>query len=266
MNIHSDAYDVTVVGRGERTYELVTSGGNGGNFDSKFCHRLQGGHNNEYCDTCKMGENLFGCVGLSSKSYCILNKQYAKEEYFEMVEKIKKHMDEMPYVDKNGRVYKYGEYFPIEISQVAYNETLAIEQFPLTKQEALAQGYEWRDIESKDYKHTVTRSEIPNNIKDVNDDILQEIIECPNQGDQNFQCTGAFRIVPDELQFYRQKKLPLPRLCPNCRHYERLKYRNPMKLYKRSCSNGCGNVFQTSYAPDRTERVYCESCYQKEVL
>jgi hypothetical protein len=55
----------------------------------------------------------------------------------------------MPYVDKEGRVYKYGEYLPIEMSPWAYNETLAHEYFPLTKEEAVAQGYRWRDQEAK---------------------------------------------------------------------------------------------------------------------
>ena len=28
----------------------------------------------------------------------------------------------------------------------------------------------------------------------------------------------------------------------------------------------CPNEFETSYAPDRAEIVYCESCYQVEVV
>ncbi len=28
---------------------------------------------------------------------------------------------------------------------------------------------------------------------------------------------------------------------------------------------GCQNEFETSYAPDRPEIVYCERCYQQEV-
>ncbi len=28
----------------------------------------------------------------------------------------------------------------------------------------------------------------------------------------------------------------------------------------------CPNEFETSYAPDRPEIVYCESCYQSEVV
>jgi hypothetical protein len=79
---------------------------------------------------------MFGCAKLRHKKYCILNKQYSKEEYYEMVEKVKKHMNEMPYVDKKGRVYKYGEFFPAELSPFGYNETLAHDFFPLEKEEA----------------------------------------------------------------------------------------------------------------------------------
>jgi hypothetical protein len=76
------------------------------------------------------------------------------------------------------------------------------------------------------------------------------------------------------LQFYRRMNLPLPRLCPNCRHYQRLKQRNPLKLWHRTCMCGkaghfhtgkCEVEFETSYAPDRPEIVYCEKCYQQEV-
>ncbi len=108
--------------------------------------------------------------------------------------------------------------------------------------------------------------DLPDSIEDVSDDILNEVISCPNDGDQMKQCTSAFKIVPAELQFYKQKNLPLPRFCPNCRHYERLKYRNPMKLWKRGCmKENCNNQFETSYAPERVEKIYCEKCYQQEV-
>ena len=76
----------------------------------------------------------------------------------------------------------------------------------------------------------------------------------------------AFRILPEDLKFYRRMNLPLPRLCPNCRHYQRLKQRNPLKLWHRKCmKEGCTNEFETSYAPNRPEIVYCEKCYQQEV-
>ena len=210
--------------------------------------------------------NLFGCVGLRQKQYCILNKQYTKEEYEEMIPKIIEHMNTMPYIDSKGRIYKYGEFFPPELSPFSYNETIAQEYFPLTKEEALAQGYKWKDREERNYNIDIKNEEIPNDIKDVNDSIIGKVIECEHKGLCNEQCTEAFKIIPDELSFYKRMNLPLPHFCPNCRHYARLKQRNPLKLWHRQCMKpDCTNEFETSYAPDRPEIVYCERCYQQEV-
>jgi hypothetical protein len=79
----------------------------------------------------------------------------SKEEFFELREKIINHMNNMPYVDKQGLIYKYGEFFPIEICPFAYNETTAQEFFPLDKEKALAMGYEWRDTEKRNYTSLV---------------------------------------------------------------------------------------------------------------
>ena len=80
--------------------------------------------------------------------------------------------------------------------------------------------------------------------------------------------------------------LSLPRICPDCRHKEMFKKRTLFKLYHRKCqctgahsdnkiywntaehkhkNKHCPNEFETSYAPDRKEIVYCEKCYNKEV-
>ena len=97
------------------------------------------------------------------------------------------------------------------------------------------------------------------------DDILQEIIGCAHEEKCNDNCTKAFRIVPNELQIYKQLKIPLPILCPNCRHYRRLSKKNPIQLWDRKCDK-CGVSIKTSYSPDRPEIVYCESCYNNEIL
>jgi hypothetical protein len=75
------------------------------------------------------------CSGLRNEEYMFLNKKYSKEEYEELVPKIIKHMNDMPYIDSKGRVYKYGEFFPSELSPFAYNETIAQEYFSKTKNE-----------------------------------------------------------------------------------------------------------------------------------
>jgi len=247
-------------------------------------------------------QDCFGCIQIRNKSYCILNKQYTKEEYEKMVPRIIEHMNQMPYVDTKGRVYRYGEFFPPELSPFSYNETIAQEYFPLSKEEALAKGYSWKDPEPRNYEITLKTEAIPDHITGVTDSILNEIIQCAHYYDIrvnprfdqresastcNEQCTTAFRIIPQELEFYRKMNLPLPRLCPNCRHYQRIKQRNPLKLWQRKCTcagaqsengiykntaahrhgqNHCPEEFETSYAPERMEIVYCEACYQSEVV
>ncbi len=231
---------------------------------------------------------LFGCTMLKSKKYCILNKQYTKEKYFEMVEKIKKHMNEMPYVDKKGRVYKYGEFFPTELSLWAYNETWAHKYFPLTKEQALNEGFSWYEEKEKEYKTTISSRDLLDHINDVFDSILNEVISCEHVNeDCNQHCSKAFKILPDELSFYRQMNLALPRLCPNCRYGERIRKKNPLKLWHRKCmcggdisqdgqykntvghshgNNSCQNEFETAISEDRKEIVYCEKCYQSEFI
>lgn len=230
---------------------------------------------------------IFGCVGLRNKQHCILNKQYSKEEYDELVPKLVQHMKDMPYKDANGRTYGYGEFFPSELSPFAYNETVAFEYFPLTKEEALAAGFRWKDREEKHYSVTIPAVSLPDSIKDVSDDILEQVIGCAHEGNCNEGCTLAFRLIPQELAFYRQLPAPLPRLCPNCRHGERTRTRNFPKLYSRKChcagaqsenraykntvahsheAGKCPNEFETTYAPDRPEILYCDQCFNAEVV
>jgi hypothetical protein len=148
----------------------------------------------------------------------------------------------------------------------AYNETIAQEYFPKTKEEAIKAGFKWLETNKKNYVPSIMGNDLPKDIKEVKDDIINEIIGCIHKGDCNEQCTVAFKIIPDELQFYRMNDIPLPDLCPNCRHYERLADRNPIKLWIRVCmKEGCGNKIETTYSPEREEIVYCKTCYQNEV-
>jgi len=274
-----DSYDCTLFGtNAEMIYETAVSGLGISNL--KFCYECYTNNSDlEYCINCMSSSNLFGCVGLRKKQYCIFNKQYTKEEFFPMVEKIKKQMNEMPYTDKQGNEYKYGEFFPLEFSSFAYNETIAQDYFPLTKKEIVEKGCRWKNVEEKDYKITIEAKDLPDNIKDVSyvaeamrdkdSSILKEVIGCATRQEDREQtgCATAFRIVLRELEFYKKMNLSLPRYCPSCRHHERLKYRNPLKLYKRSCmKEGCDTEFETTYAPNRPEIVYCGKCYQNEVV
>ena len=249
----------------ERVYETSTAGVNVNNV--KFSLDVwPDGQFVQYSDSCRIGvSNIFGSICLRKKQYCILNKQYTKEGYQALFPKIIEHMH---------RTGEYGEFFPSALSPFAYNETAAQEYFPLTKNEAESRGLRWRGQGEKNYKVTLQPEDLPDHIKDVHDSITNEIIGCahgstgsPQAQRCNHGCSTAFRIIPKELEFYRRHNLALPRLCPNCRHHRRLVERNPPRLWHRQCMKpGCSNEFETSYAPGRSEIIYCESCYNAEVV
>jgi hypothetical protein len=281
-----DSYDYTGWGDSSQfLYECAACGIGVNNV--KFCYNVQESvHDIEYSYMCSGSSDLFGCVGLRKKQYCIFNKQYEKGEYEVLVEKIKKHMDDMPYIDKKGIVYKYGEFFPAEFSPFAYNETLAQDYFPRTKEEAEKENFLWREPKERNYVPTIKDENLPDKIEEVTDDILSEIIECEHNGDCNDQCVKCFKINEEELKFYRKMKLPLPRLCFKCRHAKRLSQRTSLEIIKRKCNcqgiqsrNGlyknmanhfhedepCPNEFLTNYKDELTI-LYCEKCYQQEVI
>ena len=281
-----DCYDHTIWGENTAlTYECITTG-DGTNM-VRFCAQCYPNIKNlDYCEYCMSSSDLFGCVGLRNKQYCILNKQYTKEDYQALVLKIIQHMNDMPYTDKGGRVYRYGEFFPIEFSPFSYGDTTAQEHWPLTKETALQQGYPWKDGEKKNHTVTLAHQEIKDHINEIGEDILTKTIGCAHEGTCAHGCTGAFRIIPSELQFYKKFSIALPRLCVNCRHRVRIEQRNSLRIYSRPCQCGgvssennvyknttthshgagkCPTEFETSYAPDRPEIIYCEQCYQSEV-
>ena len=268
-----DCYDYTNWGQNaELVYDSMIVGVGASNI--KFCvQTFNDVKNITYCVFCHNSSDLFGCVSLRKKKYCILNKEYTKEEYEKLVPQIIKHMDEMPYVE-NGVVYKYGEFFPSSLSHFPYQITQAYEFFPLNEEEAKKQGFLWYEPAKQDYKITLKTENIPDDIADIDQNILDQVIECAHRGACKHECTGAFRIIETELSFLKRMNISLPRLCGNCRHYERLSLRNPASLYHRTCAcdkenhihkGRCQNEFETSYAPERPEIVYCEKCYQQEV-
>lgn len=243
----TDVYDWDFVGyKSQLCYEMSSSAYN--LFNCRFTMNCWlGGKNLTYCDLSLGVENLFGCVGLRKKQYCILNVQYTKEEYEALVPQIIEHLK------KTG---EWGEFFPVSISPYGYNETVASEYFPLTKDEAIARGYKWKD-EDESSLYQGSELTLPDSITDTPDSVCDAILRSESSG-------KLYKIIPQELKFYKKFGIALPRQTPLERHRERMALRNPRVIYDRSC-NQCGNTMKTSYAPDRPEPVYCEACYLKEV-
>ena len=242
-----DCHDILAYGiKGELLLNCVSVGFASHCIGSVGCENCQ---NIEYSIFCKHVKDLIGCDGIKNSEYCILNKKYTKEEY----EKIREHI-----VKELTDLGIYGLMMPPSIAPFAYNETIAQDNMPLTKEEAIAQGFRWEeDIQKTEGKETIKPEQIPDHIRDVGDSIAKEILCC-------IECNRNYKITEQELLFYRKMILPIPRKCFYCRHKSRIEKRGPYKFWNRNCAK-CEKEIITNYSPERPEIVYCERCYQSEV-
>ncbi len=214
---------------------------------------------------------------------------------------------------------EWWEFFPSSLSPFGYNETVAQEYFPMTRDSVIARNeaiqettealdshaslhsirndgsknsllhwplFNWSDYEAPFPKveKIIPAKLLPENIADIPDDILNWAIECE-------VTKKPFRIIKQELEFYRKHQLPIPHKHPDQRHKERMEQRNPRKLFERFCDcPHCEDNWKkiekckeddfalhpktekrakkmiTTYAPERRESIYCEVCYEREVL
>jgi len=254
-----DSYDLSRWGGNQdMCYECSTVGdsASGVLFSEECGHDFLDG---TYCKLSTSSSNHFGCVSVRSTDYCIFNKRYQKEEYLALRKKIINQMNEKPYTDKEGRTYRYGEFFPMEMSPFPYNDTAAQSLFPLSEEEAVARGLGWSDF--KRGRHAVTKhaDDLPDHIKDVPSSITDEIVGCK-------ACGNGFKVIRMELDFLKEMNLPLPRTCPQCRIESKFnQWLKNLRVFERTCSQ-CGDTFQTSYPEEEVENILCKECYRKEVI
>jgi hypothetical protein len=243
-----DSMDLDYMGydRSEVCYQTI---GGLGLFHCIACNACWNNSDLLYCQFCYSSKNLLGCASMHKADHCILNKKYSQQEYERIASTIIQSMQ------SDGT---FGSFFPSSLSPFAYNESMAIDWFAASKEEAIARGWQWNDFDEVPQAEKVIPAErLPDNIDDIPDDILNWAIVCERS-------KRPFQIVHKELEFYRNMRLPIPHLHPDERHADRLKRRNPRMLWQQTCVQ-CGKQIQTTYDPARPEKVLCEECYLKAV-
>lgn len=219
-------------------YELCSGGES--NYNTKFSYCVIAATNSDYLYACFYLTDSFGCDGFHSRAAnYILNKKYSPEDYIAIRARLIDHMRETK---------EYGEFMPMSIAPVAYNESLAQDYFPLTADLAKAKGYAWKESTDVAAKQSTAATKT-----------------CAH-------CSKSYRIILQEQQRYQQLGLTEPTLCPNCRFQQLLSWKNPRQLWHRQCmclepghnhAQRCVVEFETTYAPERPEQVYCEECYRQ---
>ena len=97
---------------------------------------------------------------------------------------------------------EWGEFFSEKLSPFGYNETVANEQFPLTKEAAFEQSLSWKESDPRDF--LTAEVEIADSVQETPDAVVDKLLACST-------CSKNYRVIRKELAFYRKMNLPLPR-------------------------------------------------------
>jgi CxxC-x17-CxxC domain-containing protein len=241
--------DVDFFGQIERLYNGFSAFGQYDCISTIMCHYSHDVHYSEYCIS---SHHALGCVSLHHHAYCILNKQYTKEQYEELFPRIIEHM-------KNTG--EWGEFFPVELSPFPYNVTVAQKYYPLTKEEIEKRGWYYEDISELEKRHReefkTEMTSLPADTTKIDASICSQVLRCERSG-------HPYKITPKLFSYLRDRRLPLPCLHQDERNEIRMARRNPQQLWQTLCT-GCHRQTDSSFHPDTGQRVYCPSCYEKFV-
>ena len=178
---------------GELGYESMA---HGKTYCTYHCYMDVGGSFNLYSLALANGcSHCFGCVGLNRKSYCILNRQYTKDEYFDLAPRI---------IEAMKARNEWGRFFPASESPHYYQDALCsdwLEPIPLAV--AMQRGYRVRAEEGRPRSSPSTTIAIPDSIADTPADICENTFVCPITG-------GPFRFQKPEFDFHARHGIPLP--------------------------------------------------------
>ncbi len=212
-----------------------------------FSYDISNSYNLLYCISCRNCKDCFGCIGLRNKKHCVFNIQYTQAEYEALLAHILRRM----VADK-----EWGEFFPEHFSPFGYNESTAQQYFPLTETEAKSYHYPWTKYQapSPQAHQVIAAEELPDHIHEVTDSILDSAILCANT-------KKPFLITKQELAFYREHQIPLPRLHSDERRRQRMLLKNPRRIRSSTCDH-CHKAIQTTVPAENNSIIYCEQCYE----
>ncbi|MDD4530299.1 MAG: hypothetical protein PHO80_01975 [Candidatus Gracilibacteria bacterium] len=160
-----------------------------------------------------------GCIGLKNKSFCILNKQYSKEDWYELADKIFVQMN------LDGIL---GDFFPGKMNPFYFNDTMAyLIDDTFTKEEVEKDGYMWRNEEIKvnisEDAEIIDSSDLDkfqgydlSGKWHINHEILKKVIfskvNLKDKGNTFNKNGGYYRIIKTEYDFLVKHGLPIPEI------------------------------------------------------
>ena len=153
---------------------------------------------------------------------------------------------------------EWGKFFPLSAAYAGYNYSLANIMFPFSKEEALDFGAKWEEVSEIHYEG-ISGDDLPDKINDVGEDIVKQRIICP-------ETKLSYNIAPNELAFYREHGIPLPRRHFDWRTLNRFKTFSYMLKPQTGICCYCGKKIEHYYGPELGfKKIACIECYHKEI-
>jgi len=205
------------------------------------------GKYSEYLDLCDDVEYCFGCVGLKKKKYCILNKQYEKEAYQKLKDKIIKDMGS-----------EYGNFVPFNMALCDYNYSTGFAYFADVKKEEILKnnGY-WldEDLSSTDGMSSL---ELPDSILNTDSEVSSQALICP-------ESKFRFNISKAEYEFHKRKGFALPRLHFDVRTIKQIRKTSVINSWQYQCFY-CHKDIDAYYPSEwGYNKIACEECYKQNI-
>ncbi|MFA5791535.1 MAG: hypothetical protein WC884_00675 [Candidatus Paceibacterota bacterium] len=207
------------------------------------------GRYSEYLDICDEVEYCFACIGLRKKKYCILNKQYTKEEYENLKSRIISDME------KRG---EYGKFLPYNMGLCEYNLSTAILYFPdVKKDEIIKHGGYWSE-EDLSSQNGISSLKLPDSIMDTEKSVSLQALICP-------ESHSRFNISLAEYEFHKRKNFSLPRIHFDLRMLKKSRKTAVLKGYPYKCFY-CKKDIEAYYPYEwGYEKIACEECYKQNI-
>ena len=151
-----------------------------------------------------------------------------------------------------------GEFFPIQDSTYGYNETIAQQYFPLSKDQAKE-----KNVLREEYEYHVNIPEnatiIQGNLTEkAGEDVISKVI-------LSTQSQKPFRIMKKEREFCNTHGIPLPQTHPDERFAQMRTSRPSQNLNLRNCSK-TNQQMLSIYSQNTTFPVWSTEVFDQEVF
>jgi len=180
--------------------------------ESYHCHNIIGcwtTKNSCYSEFLQGCSDCIGCVSLRRKQYCILNKQYPKEEFESIKADICSNLGD-----------RFGSPFPLFLAPFSYQDSAYRDYDSLKNEEVEMMGWRWGDERKKELfsgeLHEI--DEIPDKTDDFSSDLLKKAYRCPITD-------RPFKVIDQELALLKKIGVPVPRRHFDQRFRDRIRFR-----------------------------------------